>query len=207
VGFRQKKINGIGVIEPNTGYPIRNDSKEILGEGIHPYFGGINNTLSFKGFHFGFLIDFKFGGSIYSGTNRQMTRSGIHKQTLEGREEGLVSTGVNESGQEISVTIPRDSLQYYWKEYTSISENFIYDASYVKLRQVIFGYNFPSRLLRKTPFTALNLSLVGRNLALLYSQTENVDPESFYNTSNYRGLEMFTVPATRTYGFNLSVKF
>jgi hypothetical protein len=207
VGFRQKKINGEGVLDRDTGYPVCSDSLEILGEGIHPHIGGITNTFSFKGFQLGFLVDFKFGGSIHSGTNHVMTSQGFHKQTLEGRQTGLISHGVDINGEWVSVVVPKEDLQYYWNRYTQITEHFVYDASFVKLRQVTLGYSFPESLLKKTPFTSLNVSLVGRNLALLYSQIENVDPESYYNSTNYRGLEYNTVPPSRSYGFNVNVKF
>ena len=180
----------------------------ILGFGVPPYIGGITNTFSYKGLNLSFLVDFKFGGDIFSGTNHVMTNKGFHKQTLEGRADGLISTGVDITGNEIiSVEIPPEELQYYWQEYSKISEHYIYDASFIKLRQVIFGYTFPDRLLGKTPFSYLNLSFVGRNLALLYSKTENIDPESPYNNTNQQGLEYFGVPPTRSYGFNLRVRF
>jgi hypothetical protein len=210
VGFKQDTINGNGVIDANTGFPVRKDSLVILGNGVHPYVGGVTNTFSFKGWTLGFLVDFKFGADIYSGTNHQMTRQGLHKQTLlgkTGRKYGLLSSGVDRTGEPVDVWIPPDELESYWSNYSRISEHYIYDASFVKLRQVIFGYSFPARILNKTPFSYLNLSFVGRNLLLLYSNTENLDPESFYNTSNYQGLEYFSIPSTRSYGFNLQVRF
>jgi len=206
-GYKQKLVNGKKVIDPVTGYQVRNDSLVILGYGVHPYTGGMTNTFSYKGWNLSFLVDFKFGGDIHSGTNDRMTRSGLHKQTLVGREEGLTSTGVDVNGQEISVEIPKENLQHYWDQYAQISDNFIYDASFVKLRQVTFGYTFPDRWLRYTPFSYLNLSFVARNLLLLYSKTENIDPESTYNNGRMQGLEYLGVPPTRTYGFNLRVRF
>jgi hypothetical protein len=77
----------------------------------------------------------------------------------------------------------------------------------VKLRQLVFGYNFPRTLLDRTPFTAASLSFVGRNLWLIHSKVDNIDPESTYDNTNGQGLEYFGVPQSRTYGFNLNVKF
>ena len=86
-------------------------------------------------------------------------------------------------------------------------ENFIYDASFIKLRQVSLEYSLPAKLLTKTPFTNLAVSFVGRNLAILYKNIDNVDPESTYTDSNAQGLDYFGMPGTRSYGFNVRVTF
>ena len=213
VGYEQLKVDGNPVIDEN-GYPVRYDTLKILGYGVHPYTGGVNNTFSFKGWNLSFLIDFKFGADIFSGTDRLLTAAGMHKQTLEGRADSLLSSGVDMDGQELNVWIPGENLQFYWWHFVwphwgfpGISEPFIYDASFVKLRQVTFGYTFPDRWLRKTPFSHLSLSFVGRNLAVLYKKTDNIDPESTYNNTNCQGLELSGVPPARSYGFNLNVRF
>jgi hypothetical protein len=89
----------------------------------------------------------------------------------------------------------------------TITDEYVYDASFIKLRQFTFGYTFSGSLLAKTPFQSLSLSLVGRNLLLLYSKVPNVDPESTYNSGNAQGLEMYGVPPTRSFGLNLLVRF
>ena len=83
----------------------------------------------------------------------------------------------------------------------------MYDASFAKLRQVTFGYTFPRAFLSKTPVQTLMLSFVGRNLAILYRNTDNIDPESSYSNGNSQGLDYFGMPPTRTYGFNLRATF
>ena len=88
-----------------------------------------------------------------------------------------------------------------------VQDYFIYDASFAKLRQVSFGYTFPNRLLERTPFENLNLSFVGRNLAIIWKNVENIDPESNYSSGNAQGLDYFGMPQTRSYGFNLRVAF
>jgi hypothetical protein len=81
------------------------------------------------------------------------------------------------------------------------------DASYGKLRQLTLGYSLPAKLLSKTALQRVNISFVGRNLAILWSHVENIDPESFYTNRNSQGLEYFGWPATRSYGFDLSITF
>jgi hypothetical protein len=206
-GFKQKFVNGEKEINPVTGSPVRNDSLVIIGHGIHPYTGGITNTFNYKGWILSFLIDVKFGADIHSGTNDRMTRNGLHQQTLEGRADSLLSTGVDETGTTVNVWVPKEELEYYWSDYRRISDNFIYDASFVRLRQLTFGYTFPNRWLDKTPFSNIYLSFVARNLFLIYSNTENIDPESTYNNLSVQGLEFSGVPPSRSYGFNIQLRF
>jgi hypothetical protein len=163
------------------------------------------------------LIDFKFGGDIYSGTNVRLTEQGLHKQTIEGREGGFIVKGVTQTGTDtdgkpiyepIEKELNNEFFRNYWSNLGErAEENFIYDASFVKLRQVSLGYSLPAKILSKTPFTGLAVSFVGRNLAILYKNIDNVDPESTYTDSNAQGLDYFGMPGTRSYGFNLRVTF
>ena len=104
-----------------------------------------------------------------------------------------------------------DQARNYWGavqgETNAKTDLFLYDASFVKLRQVTFGYNFPRTMLSKTPFQSLSLSFVARNLAILHKNVPNIDPESSYQNGNGQGLDYFGFPATRSYGFDLKVQF
>ncbi len=83
----------------------------------------------------------------------------------------------------------------------------MYDAAFIKLRQISIGWRLPKKILAGTPVQSANLSFVARNLFLLHSNLENVDPESTYNNTNGQGLDYFGAPQTRTYGLNLKVSF
>lgn len=87
------------------------------------------------------------------------------------------------------------------------SDQFTYDASYIKLRQLTLDYIFPRSLLENTPFNNIILSLVGRDLWIMHKNTPNIDPESTYTNSNSQGLDYFGMPSVRSYGFNLKVGF
>jgi hypothetical protein len=104
-----------------------------------------------------------------------------------------------------------DQARNYWGavqgETNAKTDLFLYDASFIKLRQVSIGYNFPRQMLSKTPFQNLSLSFVARNLAILYKNVPNIDPESSYQNGNGQGLDYFGFPATRSYGFDLKVGF
>lgn len=215
-GLRQlRSPDGQLVYNATTGEPIQTASYEFLGNGVPDFTGGLNNSFTYKGINLSFLIDFKSGGDIYSGTNVRLTGAGFHKQTLQGRlgEEPLVLTGVSDANgdgvyEPFTKTYSPGAAANYWGQLSErAQENFVYDASYAKLRQLTLGYNIPKGILAKTPIKNATISFVGRNLALLFKNTDNIDPESSYSSSNGQGLDYFGVPPTRSYGFNLKLVF
>jgi len=198
-----------GVAQAAPGY-------QIIGMGVPDYTGGLNNSFTWKGINLAFLIDFKFGGDIFSGTNMRATQQGFTKQTLLGREgeAPLVITGVTKDGagfKPFTKTLTPGEAQNYWNQLGSESngaaDKFIYDASFIKLRQITLGYALPSKIFGGTPIQGAMVSLVARNLAVLLKHTPNIDPESTYTNSNNQGLDYFGYPSTRTYGVNLRLTF
>jgi hypothetical protein len=83
----------------------------------------------------------------------------------------------------------------------------VYDASYLKFRELRLSYTFPNKMLEKTAFRDLSLSLVGRNLAILSKNIPNVDPEAAISSGNVQGFEGGQLPTERSIGVNLNVKF
>ena len=226
-GLKQQKDPDGRLVFDSDGAPVTSGKYEILGNGVPEFTGGLNNSLTYKQFNLAFLIDFKSGGEIYSGTNAWMTYYGFHKQTLAGREGessltviGSHQTGVDDNGttsdlsddqpiyEPFTKTLTPGEAANYWKWFPNVaSDHFVYDASFIKLRQLTFGYSFSRRMLGNLPFKALTLSIVARNLAILYKNVENIDPESSYTSSNGQGLDFFGMPATRSFGFNLKATF
>jgi len=218
LGYRQvvDPASGKKVYDAN-GYPIRSDVMEILGNGIAKVTGGFSNALSWKQFRLDALIDFKFGGDIYSGTEVNLTGWGLSKRTLAYREggmpiEGVIQTGKDADGKPIyaplSMTLNQQQTRNYWSNLASrAQEQFMYDASFIKLRQVSLEYRLPKSLLDKTPLNNVSVSFVGRNLAILYRNTDNIDPESSYTSGAGQGIDQFAMPGTRSYGFNVRVVF
>lgn len=209
---------GLLVYDKN-GTPLTDGSYKIIGSGVPDFTGGLNNSFTWKQLNLTFLVDFKSGGDIYSGTNVRLTQWGLHKQTLLGREgeAPLTITGVVQDGSDptgnptykpMTKTLTPGEAQNYWSALGDrAAERFVYDASFIKLRQITFGYNLPKKLFGKTPIQSLMLSFVARNLAIIYKKTDNIDPESSYSSGNSQGLDYFGFPATRTYGFNLRATF
>lgn len=206
-GYRIKEDDkGNKVYSKDNGLPIQSDFMP-LGRGVPPLTMGLTNTFGYKNFTLSFLVDGKFGSKMYASTNAYGTYYGLDKRTVAGgvRESGVTVKGVDETGAPLNQTIA--AQDYYQGIAFTITDQFVSDAGFIKVRQLTLGYNFPRTLLAKTPFQFASLSFVARNLLLLYSQLKNVDPESNYNTSNGQGLENFGVPPTRSYGLNLMVRF
>lgn len=195
-------INGDGVPVAVEG------ERKILGEGVPPWTFGFNNSFRYKNFDLNFLIDGKFGGQIFSGTNTVIYGNGLHKATLEGRENGLTVSGINaDTDQPFTITVAPEFLQTYYGEINDIAEEFVEDSDYIKFRQLSLGYTLPKKALENIFLTNVNVSLIASNLFYIKRSVDNIDPESAYNVGNSQGLEYFGVPSTRSFGLNLNVKF
>ena len=174
----------------------------------------------------------KIGADLYSMSMRSAYQTGKAMETLAGREEwyisedareaagmtledwrtsgnmaGFIAPGVIDNGD--GTYRPNDipvNPENYWK---SVAENapgtFVYDNSYIKCREITFGYTFPERMLGKH-IKGLSLSFVARNPFIVWKNIPNIDPDSAYNTSGM-GLEYGSLPSRRSFGFNVNLKF
>lgn len=178
------------LILDKSGVPSRGPLKPF-GSAYSKWIAGWSNEFSYKNFHLSFLIDSKFGAKIFSGTDYRGYYFGLDKATLVNRE--------GKFGNNI------DAATYYSTLASNVSKLFVLDASFIKFRQIVFGYTFPSKLFHKG-IKGASISLVGRNLFYLLKKTDNIDPEADY-TPNAYGLELGGVPSSRTFGVNLNLKF
>ena len=193
------------VIIGSDGIPKRGNFVP-MGSTIPNLYGGLTNTFSFKQFNLSFLVDYRFGNKVLSATAHYSYVSGLNKATLIGRETGIVSDGVLESGAKNAINVP--AYTYYPELTNNISSLSVLNGSFIKLRQLTFGYAVPQVKLLKTPFRSISIDLVGRNLFTLLKYTENIDPESqFSPTLAYAGIEGASLPATQTFGINVNFKF
>ncbi len=119
-------------------------------------------------------------------------------------EDGMIFKGVNEKGDKNNIIIP---AQDYYKTLSDIDEAFVYNASYVKLREVRLGYELPFSFIQSIGLQSATISLVGRNLWIISKQAPNIDPETAFNTGNGQGLEALTLPTVRSFGININLKF
>lgn len=207
-GYKYNRDASGNVIFDANGLPTHKALPEALGSGVYKTTGGFSNDLKWKNFTLNALIDFKYGAMIYSGSNLLLYNYGLHENTLVGREGGVVGVGVNAAGQKNTVNVPAQT--YYQAISTGashVSEEFVYDASFIKLRNLSVGYTIPASTFRNGPIKGLTIAIVGRNIATLMKRTPNIDPESNLNSTNAQGLELSGFPNVRNVGFNLNVKF
>lgn len=222
-GFRyQRNDEGQIIHSSNNGRPLRTDEQSSFGTAIPLYVGGITNSLRYRDLTFSFLIDFKLGHKMASGTNFNVWRHGLHKATLEGREQGyVVGDGVvvanevrDEAGNVIETVYAPNTVQtpiqtfYETIGANNLTEIYVYNAGFWQLRQVSIGYDF-TRLLPEDFFIrGVRLNAIANNVLLLKKWVPNIHPEQLPSSSdNLVGMEQTSLPLTRSIGFNLNVKF
>lgn len=199
------------VVHNEDGFSVRDPNLKLLGNYNPDFTLGLQNTFSYKGFNFGVLFDWRQGGVIMSRTVLIGGTSGMMDFTAIGREEGIISEGViqNTDGSYRPNDVRLSGRDYYWWRYNRGNEEIgMFDASFVKLREVKLGYNIPKKLLQNTFIQSMSLSLVGRNLAL-WTENPHFDPEtiSFNGGTIVPGVEDMALPSSRSYGFNLNLTF
>ncbi len=208
--FGYARDNQGRIIHGGDGLPLRTSAPISFGSALPKYVGGITNSFNYKGINLSFLIDFKLGGKMMSGTNLNLFRHGLQKETLVGRGDAdnkMVGVGVNEKGEPNAV---RAFVQDYYSvgRSKSLGEQVIYDAGFWKLRQVSLGYDFTKYLPKSLFIKGIRFSAVANNVAMLKKWVPNIDPEQFgFSSDNLVGLEATGLPTTRSIGFNLNVRF
>jgi len=199
------------IVYDSQGYPMIDPVSRVLGNFTPDWIGGISNSFKYKNFTLSTLIDVKQGGDIFSQSVNVGRYTGVLAETTLGRETGIVGKGVVNTGTAdnpnyVPNTKSISSEEYHHKYYLlTNNENTIFDASYVKLREVKLTYMLSGKFFKKLPFRDIAVSVVGRNLALLHSNVPHIDPEtSYYNDGNLQGIENGQIPTTKNIGFNIS---
>jgi len=204
-----RDAQGRQVFDVGNGRPLRTPTQIAFGSAIPIWVGGISNSLNVKGVELSFLVDFKLGHKLISGTNHNAYRHGLHKATLVGREtNSVLGDGVNQNGQ---VNATRSAVQQFYETVRSqnIAEEFVYNAGLWQLRQITLGYDFTRFIPARLSFIkGLRLNGVANNVFALKKWVDNIHPEqSGLPSDNLVGLESTGLPITRSIGFNLNVKF
>lgn len=208
--------NGDVVIDddPNSagyGYPILDPEEKAFGSANPDWMMGFRNTFSWKGFSLSALLDIRQGGVLWNGTRGALYYFGTHEET-EIRGSTKVFEGVKQSdGSTNDIVAAMDENWLAFGNgngfFGSNTEDFIEDASWIRLREVTLAYTFPATMMSSTPFSGLTLSFTGRNLWLSTDYT-GVDPEtSLLGADNAQGIDYFNMPGTRSYVFSASLNF
>ncbi|MCK9206971.1 MAG: TonB-dependent receptor, partial [Salinivirgaceae bacterium] len=233
IGKRMKRYyktdeSGNVVDDPNNGKPLIGsdglyiqDSDGSIGNIQPDWTGGLTNSIRYKNLSLAFSIGIQMGGDLFSKTNKYGLDNGQFTETLEGRESwyaatteeqnagtvGYVADGVLEDG---TINTRGIDPQVYWHQHKwgGIAELDVYDATYVKLRDVTLNYDFPDFWFENKWIKSASLSFVAKNVWLIYSGVPNIDPESSFGSGNSAlGQEYAAMPPTRSFGFNLKVVF
>lgn len=236
IGRDFQKTDAGEVILGANGMPLYTDEKVVLGKGLPDWTAGLTNRFSYKGITLQFLLDMKVGMDVYSMTNSVAATKGLLDVTVDGRDayntareqavandpnfqqstwvptaglvvDGVVNTGTEDNPVYAKNTTPVNPQAYWNSVFTNTPAPFVYDASYVKLREISLGYSFPSKHLTGSKINAIYLSAFARNLLTFSNDLPNVDPESMYTSGNGQGFEYGSLPSRQSYGFNIKVTF
>ena len=197
--FNYKNISLSFLIDAKIGGSIYNGTQST---GV--YTGVLAETLSGR--------DEENGGLPYYYPNNVKTALPVQVPSLTSTapnsevvyHDGIIFDGVKADGTKNATILP---AQTYWKSFRNISESSIFDASFVKFREISLGYNLPPDWAKVIGAQSVNVALIGRDLGILYKNAPHIDPETALNSGNGQGLESLQVPSTRSYGFSVNLKF
>ncbi len=178
-----------------------------LGSTLPDYNMGLRNSLKYKNLSVSFLFDMQQGGKYFSTTHMWGMYSGMLEETGFGgnREAGIVLDGVLENGNANTTRITAN--EYGGMHYGGVDALNVFDASYIKLRDVTIGYDLPKSIIGGF-LDGVRISAFGRNLLAWNLAWEGMDPENTsYGSGNIQGLEGGSLPSTRQYGVNVNFKF
>ncbi|MBC7788313.1 MAG: SusC/RagA family TonB-linked outer membrane protein, partial [Anaerolineae bacterium] len=223
VAYRRDAAGNI-VVSSTTGRPLADPQQRVLGHYPPDWTAGLSNTLRFKGLDFSFLLDKHKGGDVFSVTNMFGRYAGVLEETLVGRDciassatvlcppnTGILVDGVRNDGTfcvSTTVLCPPNTIRSAASNYNhglyGLHEAHIFDATYLKLREMKLGYMLPDQMAGRMGVSRAYVALVGRNL-WLSTKVPHIDPETAFNSGNAQGLEHGQFPSQRSIGFNLSI--
>ena len=156
------------------------------------------NDFSWKGLNVGLMFSARFGGIVYSATQATLDTYGVSETTAQARDLGYVEVNggdrINPETWYTTIGSKNGVPQYY-----------TYSATNIRLQEASIGYTIKKN--KRWNIGDITLSLVGRNLLMLYCKAP-FDPEATASTGNYyQGIDYFMTPSTRSIGFNVKVKF
>ena len=203
-------LNGTPVINATTGRYLT-AANQIIGNATPDWLGGLRNTFNYKSLSLSFLIDVKHGGDVFSTDMYYGLATGLYTETAIGtqRETGVVWPGVNPNGAANTTVTTNPSAFGSLDGYARMpNKRFVYDASYVKLREASIGYSIPKSLLAGTFVRDAKISIVGRNLWIIHKNLPYADPEASVGAGiRTYGYSIGTLPTTRDIGVNVTLKF
>ncbi len=224
--------NGQKIILP-TGYHARTTtSDQILGNVNPDWMGGVNNRFTYKGWAFSFLIDMQEGGSVFSLDQYYGLATGLYEETdytndlgnpvrdplvYNDPEIGWTSGYAPTSGGFINEGVLAEGTpnvrRVNGNNYLAFgyarrpNSAFVYEANFIKLREVILSYSIPRGVLANSFIQGATFSLIGSNLYIFDKSLPHADPEASQSAGNVQGWQSGVMPTTRNVGFSVNLQF
>ncbi len=198
------------------------DQNQDLGQILPDFTGGMFNRFTYKNFEVAFTIDYQIGGKFLSYNRMFGAYAGQTKETVGNNDKGnprrdpvdegggLTFGGVFADGTPNNIYIETDE---YWKSLFALHEAWMYDATFVKMREFRIGYNFPAGLLQKTNFIkGASVALIANNPWLIYAKVDGLDPseisgDTIEARNNGSWVDSGNLPGTRSFGIDIRLKF
>ena len=214
-------LNGEKVVGANGRYVVNASANNVIGDVNPDWLGGVRNKFTYKNLSFGFLIDMKKGGDIFSLDQAYGLATGLYDITAGNNElgnpirntiangGGVILPGVQADGSANTVRTPSPDQYGNVSGYRRApNKAFVYDASFIKLREVSITYSLPTTIVSKLKLTDMKFSIVGSNLWIIDKNLPYADPESGLSAnSNSAGYSIGSLPSTRNIGCNVTFKF
>ncbi|MEO7962161.1 MAG: SusC/RagA family TonB-linked outer membrane protein, partial [Ginsengibacter sp.] len=216
--------NGERTVKANGYYAITSTSNNVIGNATPDWLGGINNMIRYKNLSLSFLIDIRQGGDVFSLDSYYGYATGLYDFTA-GKNDlgndlrdhvadggGVILPGVTADGKANTTRVNGDvgggTLFGIYGYYRNPAKAFVYDASYVKLREVTLNFSLPKSFIERTKiFQGIDVSVFGRNLWIINKNMPYSDPEDLLSSGNIQGYQSGAYPAVRSIGANLKFKF
>ncbi|TVZ26025.1 TonB-linked SusC/RagA family outer membrane protein [Gillisia sp. Hel_I_86] len=206
-------LDGERVVKENGLWKVSSTTSNIIGNINPDWIGGISNTFRYKDLSLSFLIDVRKGGDLFSLDMYYGSAAGLYPRTVGLNElgnpvrdavedgGGVILPGVTEDGSPNDKRVTITSNNSFYEP----QSEFVYDASYVKLRELSLSYSVPEKLTPKY-FQDIDLSIIGRNLWIIHKNVPYADPEENLSSGNIQGYQSGSYPTTRTIGLNVNLK-
>jgi TonB-linked SusC/RagA family outer membrane protein len=211
---------GQKIVGADGQYILNTSESNVIGNTNPDWTGGINDEFRYKNFSLSFLIDIRHGGSVFSDDMAYGLADGLYPLTAYKNDlgnpvrnslatgGGMIRPGVYTNGKTNTTRVTGANYGDFGDGGLLPNSAFVYDASYVKLREALIGYDMPQSILKKLgPVKGITFQLIGRNLWIIHKNLPYADPEDGLSAGNLQGVQAGSYPTTRTISFNLKLSF
>ncbi|MGK6351215.1 SusC/RagA family TonB-linked outer membrane protein [Parapedobacter sp. DT-150] len=203
------------------GYYLTSPANQVIGDINPDWTGGVQNLFKYKDFGLSFSVDGKIGGDVFSLDQYYGMATGLYPETAGLNDlgnpkrvpiedgGGVILPGVKEDGTPNDIRVEAyDNGTTPYGYSNNPQAGFVYDASFIKLREVSLTYSLPAVWMAASrAFKGIDVSLIGRNLWIIHKNVPYSDPEEGLSAGNFQGVQSGAYPAVRSLGFNVRFRF